>query len=151
MRITAGPTCSGSGSRRRACRCWSSTGILGNRTLKEGTGASLLNRFDSDVLDVPAVGYVIVLEGINDLGVAVREAGTLSSAPLVEGLRQVIARARTRGLEAIGGTIMPLKGSKSYREDAEKARQEVNAWIRTPGVVEERVIRRSNLWLVERL
>lgn len=108
-------------------------GISGNRILKEGTGSSLLDRFDRDVLEAPGAGYAIVLEGVNDLGVAVREGGTPSSAPLIDGLRQVVAKAHARGVKVIGGTIMPFKGSKSYREDAEKARQEVNAWIRTPG------------------
>ena len=43
-------------------------GIGGNRVLRDGTGASALARFDRDVLSQPGVKWVMVLEGINDIG-----------------------------------------------------------------------------------
>ncbi len=43
-------------------------GISGNRVLNPGAGPSALARFDRDVLDEPGVRYVIILEGINDIG-----------------------------------------------------------------------------------
>ena len=43
-------------------------GIGGNRLLRDGSGASALARFDRDVLAVPGVAYLILLEGINDIG-----------------------------------------------------------------------------------
>ena len=43
-------------------------GIGGNRVLHDNTGPSALARFDRDVLAQAGVKYLIVLEGINDIG-----------------------------------------------------------------------------------
>lgn len=43
-------------------------GIGDKRVVENGLGPNGLARFDSDVLSVPGVGFVLVLEGINDLG-----------------------------------------------------------------------------------
>jgi hypothetical protein len=40
----------------------------GNRVLYDGLGPNALSRIDRDVLARPGVGYVIVYEGVNDLG-----------------------------------------------------------------------------------
>lgn len=111
-------------------------GISGNRVLRNVTGPSLLSRLDRDVLDVPGATHVIVLEGINDLGVAVRDGGQPESGPVIAGLEQVVKRAHARGLRVIGGTITPYKGSTYFSDTGERARQEINAWIRTPGNVD---------------
>jgi lysophospholipase L1-like esterase len=44
-------------------------GISGNRVLAPGAGEAALARFDRDVLGRPGVRYVIVFEGVNDLGI----------------------------------------------------------------------------------
>jgi len=53
----------------------------------------------------------------------------------IEALRQIVLRAHSRGIVAIGGTIMPFGASKLYHPDAatEADRQAINAWIRAPG------------------
>ena len=61
-------------------------GIGGNRVLRDGTGASALARFDRDVLSQPGVKWVMLMEGINDIGHAAtvppsRSPPTNSSAP----------------------------------------------------------------------
>ena len=43
-------------------------GISGNRVLYDGAGASALARFDRDVLSQSGVKWVMLLEGINDIG-----------------------------------------------------------------------------------
>ena len=43
-------------------------GINGNRLLHDGDGESALRRLDRDVLAKANVKYLIVLEGINDIG-----------------------------------------------------------------------------------
>ncbi len=45
-------------------------GISGNRILEDGAGQSALARLDRDVLATPGVAYVIVFEGVNDLGLS---------------------------------------------------------------------------------
>ncbi|MGP7794427.1 SGNH/GDSL hydrolase family protein [Sphingomonas sp. CLY1604] len=116
-------------------------GIGGNRVLLDGTGPNALARFERDVLSQPGIGAVIVLEGINDIGVLQRDrpASAAEQAALVERITgayaQMIARAHARGLKVYGGTIMPFMANSYYHPDAgsEGMRAAVNAWIRTPG------------------
>lgn len=116
-------------------------GIGGNHLLTDGLGPNALARFDRDVLAETGVRYVIVLEGINDLGGLARtmEASAAEHAALVHRIlaayEQIIARCHGHGLRVIGGTILPFIGSDYYRPDAasEADRQTVNAWIRDRG------------------
>src|SRR6185436_8221296 len=109
-------------------------GIGGNRVLSETNitmfGQSALTRFDRDVLSVPGVTDVIVLEGVNDLGA---RAGRPSAAELIAGYRQLIERAHARGVRMIGATILPYEGAAYFTPEGEAIRREVNAWIRKPG------------------
>ena len=43
-------------------------GISGNRILRDGTGVNALARFDRDVLSQEGVKWMMILEGINDIG-----------------------------------------------------------------------------------
>jgi lysophospholipase L1-like esterase len=116
-------------------------GLGGNRLLLDGLGPNALARFDRDVLTPPGVTHVIILEGVNDLGTLTRDqpvtAGehALLVRKMIGALRQMVARARAHGIVAIGATILPYGASGYYHPDAlnEADRQEVNAWIRTPG------------------
>jgi lysophospholipase L1-like esterase len=116
-------------------------GIGGNCVLAECSGPNALARFDRDVASQPGVRYVILLEGINDLGGLGRERAVTPAERrahvdrLTAGYAQIAARARALGLKIIGGTVMPFTGNDYYHPDAEAeaARQAVNAWIRTPG------------------
>jgi len=119
-------------------------GIGGNRLLADGLGPNALARLDRDVLALPGVSHLILLEGVNDLGSLARaERKTAEDhARLVHRIigayRQIVIRARARGITVIGATILPFTGSDHYRPDAaiEADRQAVNAWIRTPGNVD---------------
>ena len=116
-------------------------GIGGNRLLNDGLGPNALARFDREVLSYPGVTHLVILEGVNDLGTLTRDAPATpdAHAALVEGMigayRQMVARARARGIKAIGATILPYGGSAYYHPDAqnEADRAAVNAWIRAPG------------------
>jgi len=116
-------------------------GIGGNRVLLDGRGPSALARFDRDVLAQAGARYLIVLEGVNDLGTLTKTqpATPEAHADLVRRLTaayaQIIARAHQHGLRVYGATILPFGGAVSYHPDAanEADRQAVNAWIRTPG------------------
>jgi lysophospholipase L1-like esterase len=107
-------------------------GISGNRVLSDGMialfGQNALTRFDRDVLSVPGVTHVTVLEGVNDLGMT---KPTPAAAEIIAGYRQLIARAHGHGLKIIGGTILPYGGASYFSPAGEAARQEINAWIRT--------------------
>lgn len=105
-------------------------GIGGNRVLSDGVipifGESALTRFDRDVLSLPGVTHVIVLEGVNDLGAK----PSPSASDLIAGYRQLIARAHEHGIKVSLATILPYGGAAYFRADGEAVRQAVNAWIR---------------------
>ena len=109
-------------------------GMGGNRVLRDNTGASMLARFDRDVLSQPGVKWVIVLEGINDIGrVGTIPAEAPTAEDLIGGYKQLIERAHTFGIKVIGGTLPPYGGASSSRESGEAVREAVNNWIRTSG------------------
>jgi len=116
-------------------------GIGGNRLLLDGLGPNALARVDRDVIAQNGVRYVIVLEGINDLGTLTR-TGPATEAQHEDLVRrmigvysQIISRAHAHGIKVMGATLLPFNGSDYYHPDAanESDRQTVNAWIRAPG------------------
>lgn len=112
------------------------SGISGNRLLHAGAGPSALDRFERDVLDIPGVKAVIVLEGINDIGWAFDPAGDtgpLTAQDLIHAYWQLISRAHARGLEVFGGTLTPYEDAVYYHPAGERVREAVNEWIRTSG------------------
>jgi lysophospholipase L1-like esterase len=109
-------------------------GIGGNKILAGGLGPTALSRFDRDVLEVSGARWLIVLEGVNDIGGA-REPGAarLVATDLIAAYRFIIDRAHARGLKVYGATITPFGGSFYDGDEREEARQTVNRWIRTGG------------------
>jgi lysophospholipase L1-like esterase len=107
-------------------------GISGNRVLGDGAGVSALARFDKDVLMQTGVTHVVVMEGINDIGVA-RSNPSPTAADLIAGHRQLIERARARGLKIYGATLTPFEGAAYFTAEGEAKRQALNQWIRTSG------------------
>lgn len=120
-------------------------GIGGNRLLSDFVGTSALGRFERDVLTVPGARYVIVLEGINDLGFSGARMGAHLLAPtsalpkardIIAAYRQLIARAHAHGLKIYGATLTPWEGTDLpgyYASFKEPIREAVNHWIRTSG------------------
>lgn len=112
-------------------------GISGNRVLREGAGSSALARFDRDVLSRPGTRWVVLLEGINDIGfsaIAGLPASEKATAEdIIAGYRVLIDRARLHGLGIIGGTLTPFEGVNTYTAAGEAMRQQVNQWIRGSG------------------
>jgi lysophospholipase L1-like esterase len=102
--------------------------IDGNRLLSDGNNgsASVLARFDRDVLAQTGVTHVIVLVGVNDL----RNEPSTTAADLIGGHRRLVERARARGLRIFGGTLTPAEGS-SWTADQEAKRRAFNEWLRT--------------------
>lgn len=116
-------------------------GIGGNHLLTDGLGPNALARFDRDVLAQARVRYLIVLEGINDLGGLARagEVTPADHASLLHRLQasyeQIVVRAHAQSIKVIGATILPYTGSDYYHPGLsnEADRQAINQWIRTPG------------------
>lgn len=116
-------------------------GIGGNRVTVDSAwlGDKATSRFDRDVLDQPGVGTVIVLAGINDIGMSEARQPLaapyteVSAADIIAGHRDLIRQARAKGLRVIGATMPPMKGSRYYTPLSEAKRDEVNTWIRGSG------------------
>jgi lysophospholipase L1-like esterase len=120
-------------------------GIGGNHLLTDGLGPNALARFDRDVLAQTGARYLIVLEGINDLG-GLERTGTVPDAAhndlvhrIEAAYQQIVTRAHAHGIRVIGATILPYTGSDYYHPgpESEADRQAVNQWIRTPGHFDE--------------
>lgn len=119
----------------------SNQGIGGNHLLIDGLGPSALARFDRDVLAPSGVRWLIIFEGVNDLGGLARD-GEVSPAEhsafvqrVIAAYQQIIARAHAHSLRVYGATITPYVGSSYYHPGplSEADRQAVNKWIRTSG------------------
>jgi lysophospholipase L1-like esterase len=98
-------------------------------------GPAALFRADRDVFSVPGLSYVVLLEGINDIGFSGKTP--FSTTPLlpfddlIAGYKQLAMRAHTRGVKIFIGTLLPFEGAFYFADDKEKLRQQVNAWIRS--------------------
>ncbi len=105
-------------------------GISGNRLLRDGdsgSGQRALARFDRDVLSRTDVRTVILLEGVNDIGLRPRQADPVR---IEAALRRLAAEARAHGLRVVGGTLTPFGGSTYDTPRLEAVRTAVNRWIR---------------------
>ncbi|GLQ87302.1 SGNH/GDSL hydrolase family protein [Dyella flagellata] len=114
------------------------SGIGGNRILHDNFGPSALARFDRDALDKPGVRWIVLLEGINDIGgsgYAWEGKDKITAQQLIEGMKTLIARAHAKHVKIYGATLTPYGGNGwPYHSAAgEKTREEVNAWIRSSG------------------
>jgi lysophospholipase L1-like esterase len=113
-------------------------GMAGNRILHDQPemvgGPSALSRFDRDVLSVPGVKFLIVLEGINDITLPSANLfldQSVTAEQVIGGLKQLVARAHASHLKVFGATFLPGEGDNAYNAEAEAAREVVNQWIRT--------------------
>jgi lysophospholipase L1-like esterase len=116
-----------------------SAGIGGNRLLAPGLlpifGPAGLSRLQQDVISVPGATDVLMLIGINDLGLAPFP----NASPVINGMKTAIGQFRQAGLRVVVGTLLPSNGYALYgmaphgRPSVETARQQVNQWIRSSG------------------
>lgn len=126
-------------------------GIGGNRILQTGWGDNMLTRLERDVLRVDSVSHIILLAGINDIGMSGKtvfgDYPTITADDVIAGYRQIIARAHAKGIKVIIGTLMPFMGSGFYSSEKDQIRLTVNAWIRSSkefdGVVDFEAIVRN--------
>ncbi|XXY50743.1 SGNH/GDSL hydrolase family protein [Sorangium sp. So ce269] len=109
-------------------------GLGGNRLLRDSVGPSAVSRFDRDVLGTPGVTHVIVLIGINDIGMPgfLGPAEKATADQMIDGLESLADKAKAKGVKAFVGTLMPFEEAfpPYYTPEGEAMRQEVNTWIR---------------------
>jgi lysophospholipase L1-like esterase len=123
-------------------------GIGGNTVTRDVTpppdSTPGTERLDRDVLAHAGVSHVVVFMGTNDIR---REAST---EQVINGLKDIVARVKARGLKVIGVTIVPrhnvVAGNTGWNDAKTKVRNEINAWIRGGGAFDavidfDRVVR----------
>jgi lysophospholipase L1-like esterase len=109
-------------------------GISGNRLLRDLGGPDALARFDRDVLGQSGVGFLIILEGINDIGHVDRPAfpgDTVTAKELIFALSQLTERAHAHGIKVIGATLTPYPGKGPASPQIIALQDAENQWIRT--------------------
>ncbi|HTP67796.1 MAG TPA: SGNH/GDSL hydrolase family protein [Dongiaceae bacterium] len=109
-------------------------GIGGNRLLHDGLGPNALSRFDRDVLAQPSIRWLVILEGVNDIGTCKSDCDLDALArDVILAYQQLIVRAHSHHIKVYGATILPFAGAGYSTPRTELARQTINQWIRTSG------------------
>jgi lysophospholipase L1-like esterase len=106
-------------------------GLGGNCVLRGGLGPTGQSRYARDLFGHEGVKYIILFEGVNDIG------GSRDALETAEGVKKVwqdiIREAHTRGIKVFGATVTPFKGNGYARGNHEEGRKALNEWIRTGG------------------
>jgi lysophospholipase L1-like esterase len=110
----------------------------GNRVLRDGLGPNALARLDRDVLTPSGVAWLVVFEGVNDIGTAdaTAEGQRVVAQDLIDAYDQIVVRAHAQDIRVYGATLTPFGGNEGYDDAAglrEGARRTVNEWIRHAG------------------
>jgi lysophospholipase L1-like esterase len=100
-------------------------GLGGNAVTTGGLGPTASSRFGRDVLGASGARWVVIFEGVNDIGTGV------GASTLISAYDTLISQARAQGLRVYGGTITPFGGHAYDSAAHERARQAVNAFIRS--------------------
>lgn len=106
-------------------------GIGGNCVVRGGLGPTALDRFDRDVLSQAGTKWLILLEGVNDIGgIKNPEDAAVKAEELIEAYKVMIEKAHSKGIKVYGCTILPFEKSFYDAPYRQEARDIVNAWIR---------------------
>ncbi len=124
-------------------------GISSNRVLTDVVSAAgktlvpsvnALARVNRDVLSQDGARYVILLEGINDIGQACLGTVDNSAEDIIGGYQQLITQVHAKGIKIFGATLTPFQGalhdtpfSNYYCDVGEGKRGVLNNWIRASG------------------
>ena len=106
-------------------------GLGGNCILNGGLGPTGKSRYPRDLFQQEGVKYIILFEGVNDLG-GYGDA-TQKAKQIIEVYKQIIDEAHQRGILVYGAPVMQFKGNNYYSENHEAGRQQLNQWIRSGG------------------
>lgn len=109
-------------------------GIGGNCVIRGGLGPTALDRFDYNILSQNGVKWLIILEGINDIGgIRKAEDAPILAKQLTEAYEIMINKAHAKGIKVYGATILPFAKSFYDTPFRQEARTYVNDWIRNSG------------------
>ena len=98
---------------------------IGATNLIGTSGTAAQARFKRDVAGQSGVKYVIVFDGVNDIG------GGASYSSLKAAYDDLISQAHAAKLLIYGATILPFGGNSYYTTGHESVRQQVNTYIKS--------------------
>jgi lysophospholipase L1-like esterase len=110
-------------------------GLGANRLLRPQVGPPMTGRLARDVLSIVEATHVIIMGGLNDIGLpAVLGGPRPAAAQLIDALFHLARRASEHGIQPVLGTLTPIRASRydSFLADGnEDIRQAVNHAIMT--------------------
>jgi len=105
-------------------------GLGGNCVVLDGgLGPTALTRYRRDLFGQQGVRYLILFEGVNDLGNC--DDGPSTADRIIGVYEQIISEAHAQNIRVYGATVTPFQGHYYYSDDHEAGRQRLNAWVRT--------------------
>lgn len=109
-------------------------GMGGACLLSACVGPSGASRYQRDILGQQGVRWVIIFDGVNDVGgVTTASAAATTAESLISAYRKMIGDAHAGNMKVYGATIMPFNGNGYFNPYSESCRATVNAWIRAAG------------------
>lgn len=118
-------------------------GAGGNAVLMGGLGPPLVTRYKRDGIAQQGAKYVLVFEGVNDIGISAADPGTQQRIgdELIDAYKKIVKDCKKAKLVTIGATITPFGGSgQPYSNPVrEQTRQRVNKWILESGTFDRTV------------
>ncbi|KAI0798259.1 SGNH hydrolase [Abortiporus biennis] len=105
----------------------------GNNILHDGLGPNAFGRIERDVLAQSGVGYVMIFEGVNDIGGAASSTINSVGDRIIQAYKQIITRVHAMGLPIFAATITPFFSNSYFTNQTEATRQKINDWIRNSG------------------
>lgn len=107
----------------------------------ESYGLCGKNRFGREISTVSGAEAVIIQQGINDIihpvGTDVNPFRPMSDLPtlkeLEDGLKYYFDTAEKRNLKVYAGTLLPIKGWRTYAPFREDMKNGLNAWLKDCG------------------
>ena len=83
----------------------------GNRVLADGLGPSLISRYKRDAINQAGVKYILIFEGVNDIGSAGTDQGTQTNIgnQLIAAFTQIAADAKKANRKLIPTSLTPKR------------------------------------------
>ncbi|KAG9502131.1 hypothetical protein J7337_004956 [Fusarium musae] len=113
----------------------------GNAILSGGLGPILLQRYKRDALEQPGAKFVVVFEGVNDIGPSATDAATQKRIKdgLIAAYTQIANDIKKAGMTTIGATITQMLGNQYHSPEREVTRVAINDWILKNGTFDHTV------------
>jgi len=113
----------------------------GNAILQGGLGPPLLQRYKRDALEQPGAKFVVIFEGVNDIGPSATDASTQQKIKtgLVAAYKQIAGDIKKAGMTSIGATITQMLGNQYYAPEREVTRVAINEFILNNGTFDHTV------------